>query len=454
MSGTPSPIGFLLKLFAEHETQIAAVLDNKTSTYGEILTLINGWKDKLKAAGVEPGSVALLKADYSADGISCFLALLDLRAIVIPVASASAEKAPEFADLGEAEFIIDLLKGNDVTKTETTAAHDLYKQLRDAGSPGIVLFSSGTTGASKGAVHSADRLLTKFHAPRRDLKTIAFLLFDHIGGLDTLFYCLSNCSTLVFTSERDPETVCRLIEEHGIEVLPTAPSFLNMMLISGAHERHDLSSLKIITYGAEMMPQHVLERCADIFPNAVLMQKYGATEFGAMRSQSRDNRSRWVRLGGEGYDCRIRNGKLEVKSASAMLGYLNAPSPLTEDGYFQTGDCVETDGEYFRFLGRDSDIINVGGQKVYPAEVESLIREMPEVADVSVYGVPHAMLGKAVCCKLQPSSSEYSAPSLRTAIRKHLSGKLEAYKIPQKYVVTDKSLTTDRFKKIRSGLND
>ncbi|MEM8935006.1 MAG: fatty acid--CoA ligase family protein [Pseudomonadota bacterium] len=445
-----APLGFLFERFKNRPDHEAAVLNGVSTSYGDLLDAIARWTEKFVAADLNSGAVVQLKGDFNADAVACLLALLERRAIVIPVARASLEKAEEFAQVGEAEFIIDLIDGETLARTDVAASHAYYTTLREAQSPGLVIFSSGSTGVSKGAVHNAEYLLLKFRTPRRDMRTLAFLLFDHIGGIDTLLYCLSNGSTLIFTDGRDPESVCKLIEKHKVEVLPTAPSFLNMLLIAGAHQRYDLSSLKVITYGAEMMPQATLERCADAFPGVTLMQKYGTTEFGAMRSHSRDNRSRWVKLGGEGYETRVRDGKLEVRSSSAMLGYLNAPSPFTDDGYFMTGDCVEVDGDYFRFEGRDSDIINVGGQKVYPAEVENLIKELPEVADVAIYGQPNPLLGAVVCCRLQPSDADMESGALRSLVRKHLAGKVESYKIPQKYFVTRESMTTDRFKKVRS----
>lgn len=69
-----------------------------------------------------------------------------------------------------------------------------------------------------------------------------------------------------------------------------------------------------------------------------------------------------------------------------MLGYLNAPSPFTDDGWFITGDSVEVNGEYLKILGRKSELINVGGEKVYPQEVENIILELGNVREVTVYG--------------------------------------------------------------------
>ena len=210
-----------------------------------------------------------------------------------------------------------------------------------------------------------------------------FLLLDHIGGVNTLFYTLSNGGAVIVPSDRSPVAICDAIERHRVELLPTSPTFLNMLALSGEAERRDLSSLRLITYGTEPMPASTLERACATFPQARLLQTYGLTELGIMRSQSRESNSLWVRIGGEDFEWKVVDGRLWIRAKSAMLGYLNAPSPFDAEGFFDTGDLVETDGEWVRFLGRKSDIINVGGNKVFPAEVESILLEMENVADVS-----------------------------------------------------------------------
>ena len=102
-------------------------------------------------------------------------------------------------------------------------------------------------------------------------------------------------------------------------------------------------------------------------------------------------------IGGDGYEYRVVDGLLEIKARSSMLGYLNAPSPFTDDGFFRTGDRVEVDGEYIRVLGRESEMINVGGEKVLPTEVEAVLIDIPGVNDAVVYGESHPLLGQIVC---------------------------------------------------------
>lgn len=448
-----TPLDRIFERMAAAENKIAIIEDNGIVTsYADLLTLVEGQAKLCAAAGIGAGASIQLRADFGRDGIASLLALLRLGAIVTPVAPTSFEKAEEFAEVAEATHVVDAAAGT-ITPTGRRSDHRLLEDLRAKGHPGIIIFTSGTTGASKGAVHDTTRLLSKFEAPGKDLVTLAFLLFDHIAGVDTLFYCLSNASTIVTTPNRTPENVVRLIARTGAQVLPTAPSFLNLMMLSGAHEKHDLSSLKILTYGAETMPESLLSRVAEALPGVTLVQKFGTSEIGALKSKSEGNTSLWLSLGDEGEVWRVsQDGLLELRSKTTMMGYLNASSPFTEDGWYMTGDRVErrADG-MVRILGRDSDMINVGGQKVFPAEVENALRQIPDVAEASVFGKPHPIMGALVCARIRLSHSDFAPAEARAMIKRALQGTLETYKIPQRIELTDETLTTARFKQRRTG---
>ena len=221
-----------------------------------------------------------------------------------------------------------------------------------------------------------------------------------------------------------------------------------MMLLSRAYERHDLKSLKIITYGSEPMPESVLKKLNFIFPNLKLQQTYGLIELGVMSSKSKDNQSLWVKIGGNGFQIRVCDGLLEIKSDSAMIGYLNAESPYTEDGWFKTGDAVEVDGEYYKILGRKSELINVGGEKVYPQEVENIIISIKDVLDVQVYGEKHPFTGNIVCAKVL-INSEIDQDLLKREIKKLCKLKLESFKNPVKIIFVNTPFFSNRFKKQR-----
>ena len=181
-----------------------------------------------------------------------------------------------------------------------------------------------------------------------------------------MFHILSNGGVLISVRNRTPQNVCKLISKHKIELLPVSPTFLNLLIVNRAYENYNLSSLKIISYGTEPMPKTTLQKLNQIFPKVKLLQTYGLIELGVLNSKSESKDSLWVKVGGEGYNTRVVDGILQIKAESAMLGYLNAESPFTDDGWFVTGDQVLQKDDYIKILGRKSEIINVGGEKVYP----------------------------------------------------------------------------------------
>ena len=106
------------------------------------------------------------------------------------------------------------------------------------------------------------KMLSTFSKPKKQSKLtfLVFLLFDHIGGLNTLLGCLNNGSPIVIPDKRDPSDIINLIDKNKINVLPTSPTFLNLMFLDDAFDLQKLSSLRLITYGTERMPQILLEK--------------------------------------------------------------------------------------------------------------------------------------------------------------------------------------------------
>ena len=428
----------------------AMVWRGRSFLFDDILGAMEACTGEFVSCGLGAGAVVAIEAEYSPAAVAALLALLKIGAIAVPLTPSVESKKAEFCEVAGAEWIIRIDRDDrrTVLPTGRIARHELILRLRSEGHAGLVLFSSGSTGRSKAVLHDMELLVRKYLKPRHTYRTLAFLLFDHIGGVDTLLYNLANGSCLVTVADSTPDSVCAGIAAHRVEVLPVSPTFINLLLLSGAPQRHDLSSLKIITYGAEVMPESTLARLRETLPNAKLIQKFGATEIGTMRSQSRDSGSVWIKIGGEGYETRIVDGLLEVKAESAMIGYLNAPSPFTPDGWFKTGDAVELDGEWMRILGRKSEMINVGGEKVYPSEIEGVLQEMDGVEEVTVIGEPNAIMGMIVVAKVKLCVEE-TAPVFRKRMSAFCRNRLPAYKIPQKVLLMDRTLTGARFKKMR-----
>jgi acyl-coenzyme A synthetase/AMP-(fatty) acid ligase len=443
------PVDFLLDRFREAGTSDAIVWRDRTFSYAWLVSAIERWSRTLEVEGVEPGAVASLEADFSPDAVALFLALADRHCVIVPLTPSVEAQKPRFREIAEAEVMILIGSGEArFLPTGVAAAHELLTTVREREHPGLVFFTSGSTGEPKAALHDLVPLLEKFKVRRHSKRTVAFLLFDHIGGINTLLYVLSNGGCIITLEDRSPEATCAAIEEHRAQILPTSPTFLNLLLLSGAHEGHDLSSLELVTYGTEVMPESTLRRVHALFPDVRLLQTYGLTETGILRSKSRSSDSLWVRVGGEGFETRVVDGLLEIRAESAMLGYLNAESPFTEDGWLRTGDVVEVDGEYIRFLGRDSDVINVGGEKVYPSEVEGVLQSLAGVIDVTVSGEPNPLTGQMVTARVHLFTGE-SLGEFRKRLHAHCRERLPRFKVPQKVVLVDAAMHGGRFKKIR-----
>ncbi len=442
---------YIIQNFNNYNNKIAVIWRNKNVNYSTLLQKIEEWNSKLNY--IKQGDVVGLESDFSPDTIAIFFALITKSAIIVPLDYSQKENNDSKKNIAQLNFIINIDFEQNVQVfeyKELATKNILYDSIIKNRVPGLVLFTSGSSGIPKAALHDLSKLLLKFQTKRDSLLTINFLLFDHWGGLNTLFHILSNGGTVVFLENRNPDYVCQLIDKYKVELLPTSPTFLNMMLLSRAYERHNLDSLKIISYGSEPMPESVLQKLNQYFPNIKLQQTYGLIELGVMSSKSKGNESLWVKIGGNGYQTRVADGLLEIKSDSAMIGYLNAESPYTEDGWFKTGDAVEVDGDFFKILGRKSELINVGGEKVYPQEVENLILSIDHVLDVQVYGEKHPFTGNIVCAKIV-SDGKSDIDALKKLIKQTCKKKLESFKVPIKIYITNETLYSNRFKKQRTN---
>ena len=445
-------VDFLFQLFDEFKSRIAIIWENESYSYGSLIDNIEKSQIQIDALKINSGTVVALEGDFFPNSIALLLALIEKACIVVPLVSNLNKNENKLFDIAQVEFVFRVNENDGIT-TETISQgsdNNIYKVIREREHPGLVLFTSGTSGEPKAAVHDFQALLEKFKTRRRALRTLNFLLFDHWGGLNTMFHVLSNGGVVIATKDRNPENVCKLIEKHKIELLPASPTFLNLLLLSGAYENYDLSCLKIISYGTEPMPESTLKRLKMIFPDVKLLQTYGLIELGVMRTKSEKDDSLWVKIGGEGYKTRIVNGILQIKADSAMLGYLNAPSPFTNDGWFNTGDEVLQKGDYVKILGRGSEIINVGGEKVFPQEIENVIQEIDGIAEVTVYGEKNPIIGNMVCAKIRLLNND-NEKEIISQVKKHCRNKLQKFKVPVKIDLIDERLYTDRYKKVRSS---
>ncbi|MGH9227695.1 MAG: ANL family adenylate-forming protein [Acidimicrobiales bacterium] len=441
----------LLEVLAGYRDRDAIIWADRAHSYQWLTTRMADWADRCRRDGIEAGAVVGVRGDFSPDTVALFVALAQRACVIVPLAARGRPADDELLELAEVEHSYTPLDGpeRESRRYTTPASNGLYARLRATGHSGLVLFSSGTAGVRKAALHDLERLLEPFLTKRRPYRALAFLVFDHIGGINTMLRVLSSGGCLVVPADRSPDRVLQAISDHRVELLPTSPSFLNLMLVSGAHARYDLSSLRLVTYGTEPMPPATLARLRAVLVDVDVRQTYGLSEVGILNTRSRGPDSVWVQVGGPGFETRIVDGVLEIRARSAMLGYLNAASPFTSDGWFSTGDLVETEGQYVRILGRATEMVNVGGRKVHPSIVENVLHEIDGVAEATVYGEKNALLGSIVCARIRPSGAGDHTDLVRR-IKAHCRERLAPHEVPVRLVVGHEPHHGDRYKKIRS----
>jgi long-chain acyl-CoA synthetase len=420
--------------------------DGEIFTYLNLMEEVDRWHERFNQLDVKPGSVIAVRADYSLSSIAALISLLLRRAVAALVPRDRAHQ--HYVQDCHAIALLDVRTDGDYDwqPEACKTTHPLLARMRAANEGGFVVFTSGSTGRPKAALQSTERFLYKFRKPGRCFRTLAFLLFDHIAGLDTVFYTLMSGGTLILTRRRDPSSIAGLIAAYRVEVLPTSPSFLRLLCLSSNDCIDDLSSLKVITYGSEPMDPVTLVKLNTRLPHVQIIQKYGTTETGSPRTVSRGNESLWLKFQSDGFEAKVVDDVLWIRSESTLLGYLNAPSPVDEEGWYCTSDLVDVDGPWIRFRGRTSDTISVGGEKVSPAEVEHCILELAVVCEAAVSGEPHSMLGQIVTARVALSDPNLDPKIVTTSIWQHCRRRLAHYKAPIKIEIVAGGLTDDRQK--------
>ena len=434
------------------------VQNDHTSTYVDLASEIEKLQNELKINGIAAGDSVLLEADYSLKAVAALLALFENQAIVAPATELTPTELTSRIQEANLQWHLSLKDdGPKITPTGITQKpHSLVTQLKETGHPGLVLFSSGSTGKPKAMVHNAKHLLQAFEKKRaRRLSILIFLLFDHIGGLNTLFNGLASGAKIVIPNSREPHCVASAIEKNGVKLLPASPTFLNLLLLSGACKEYDLSSLRFVTYGTEPMPESLLKQLKETLNETNFIQTFGTSETGISQTVSRASDSTQIKIDDPNTEYKIVEGELWLRSRNQILGYINHEmSRFTEDGWFKTGDSVkESDDGYLTIVGRRADMINVGGEKVTPSEVESILMEIPEVADCLVYGEQNAITGQNVAAQIIPRERT-DLPALKRRIKKHCRKSLVPFKVPARILFPEAALFGNRFKKSRKPVKE
>jgi acyl-coenzyme A synthetase/AMP-(fatty) acid ligase len=294
------------------------------------------------------------------------------------------------------------------------------------------LFTSGTTGAPKMVGHSLAGL-TGAIQPRSDNEKIVWGTFYDIrryGGLQILLRALLGRASLVLSQPQEPvaDFLARL-GRAGVTHLTGTPSHWRRALMSPAIAK---IAPRYIRLSGEIADQAVLDALKARFPNAAIGHAYAATEAGVGFE---------VTDGLEGFpaslvnqsgpvEMRVRDGSLQIRSPRTAGDYVGGSEPLKQDGWVDTGDLVEQRGERFYFAGRRGGVINVGGLKINPEEVEAVINRHPGVALSRVSGRKNAITGAIVVAEVVLRDIANDNITFRDELLAMCREKLPSFKVP------------------------
>ena len=401
--------------------------------------------EKAPLDGVQSGDVVAIVGDFRPDCIAQLIALIERRTIVVPLSPDTRAQHDYFFDHAGVDWVIE---DGRIERVRPRSDDPLLQILRERGNPGLILFSSGTSGRPKAILHDLVPFLSKYASSNKTMRTLTFLLFDHIGGINTLFYALHAGSQLILPSDRSPESIFKAVEREKIALLPTSPTFLRLASNSLDMESFDLSSLKIVTYGTEVMEENLLHRWNALLPHVDFRQTYGMSELGILAVKSRGRDSLFIKIGG-GVETKVDDGILKLKSPGRMIGYMNANSPFDNEGFYNTKDIVDVEedaeGIWFRIRGRDSEIINIGGIKIAPTDVENAVIVVDGVKQALAYGRANPITGQHM--ELMIVGSGVTQQAVRDAIR----AKLPDNHQPARIKFVDEIPHNHRFKRL--GVN-
>jgi len=326
----------------------------------------------------------------------------------------------------------------------------------DGEDPLFIMYTSGTTGLPKGAVHTHDSVqwsvltvLASVDIRFCDRYLISMPLF-HVGALCPMACCVYRGATIVMLRQFDAKRIWEVFRDERVTVTLAVPAMLNFMLPTYRPELRESLALRWIMSGAAPVPASLIESYARL--GFEVHQVYGLTETcGPACVISPDEALSHIGSTGKAFfhtEVRIVDdqgvdagpgvaGEVLVRGRHIMAGYWNRPQATAEtitDGWLHTGDIAVRDADGFIYIqDRIKDMIISGGENVYPAEIEDVLLSHPGIADVAVLGMPSVKWGEsplAVVVRADPDLDE-------AAVLAHCSDKLARFKLPKRAVFTD-----------------
>ena len=436
-----------------HRDRVALRHGDSTLTYGEVARRAAAYASLFSRAGVEPGDRVALQLPNRPAYVAAYYGALAAGAIVVPLNVLLREREVEtrLAHATPALLVAD--------DDEPSAADGpLAPVERRPDDPAVILYTSGTSGDSKGAVltHGGLRVAAESAATALALRPDDVLLgsapLSHVlamsSGMNAAI--LAGAQLLLIERFEAQETLAEMAR-FGVTILLGVPTMC-IALCAAAPAAADLPPIRIAHVGGAAVPVEVAREFEQTFGGEV-REGYGLTELsGVATTYSRgrprkpgsvgtplgETELRVVSLDGEPLGPHT-TGEIQFRGPSVIHGYWGddaaTAAAIDADGWLATGDMGYVDGDGYLFLvDRKKDVILRGGYTVYPREVEEVLYAHPDVLEVAVVGVPHPTLGEEVAALVVPRAGAAVDPD---SLREYARERVAAYKYPREVVFVD-----------------
>jgi acyl-CoA synthetase (AMP-forming)/AMP-acid ligase II len=332
----------------------------------------------------------------------------------------------------------------------------------------LLLYTSGTTDNPKGVPHAQRGFLANAMGSvpelemTRDEVVLSAAPLTHLYGLYAYHVSLCSGAAMSLLPAFTPPNLAGVVEKHRATCVFAGPAHFKPLLDQGLFEKHDLSSIRFACLSGSPVPPELARAVEEKLPKGRTIQLWGMTELQA-GSFSRPSDPAAVRHGTAGAatpgtELRVVDGRLQVRGISLFKEYLNnehaTREAFTVDGWFETGDTAElSPGGHLRFTGRVKEIINRGGVKYSPLDVEAIIDRMPGVARSAIVPYPDPALGERACVFVQPAPGA-PRPTLEAIVRGLDQAGVAKFKWPERLEVLEAMPLTPTQKVMRGRLRE
>jgi len=457
------------------------MLDGQRISYGELVARAGQMANVLIDRGVKPGDRVAAQTEKSVPGLVLYLATVRAGAVYLPLNTAytlneleyflgDAEPSLVVCDPARAEGIgaiaakigarVETLgadgKGT-LTDAAARASAEFETVVRADDDLAAILYTSGTTGRSKGAMLSHDNLASNslslvdyWRFTDQDVLIHALPIYHTHGLFVASNVTLFARASMIFLPKFDPELIIKLMAR--ATVLMGVPTFYTRLLQSRALTRESTKHMRLFVSGSAPLLADTHREWFARTGHAVL-ERYGMTETNMNTSNPYDGDRVPGAVGHAlpGVSVRVTDpetgkilgpetiGMIEVRGPNVFKGYWRMPektkAEFRDDGFFITGDLGKIDASgYVHILGRGKDLVISGGFNVYPKEIESEIDAMPGVIESAVIGVPHADFGEGVTAVLV---CDKDARVDEATVLQALDGRLAKFKMPKRVIVVE-----------------